>query len=362
MNEIRLEHLDDLALGSVFLATGGGGDPHIPTLIAREAIKTHGPVHLLSPDAVADDAKIITVGSVGAPTVSLELLPSLDDAPRAIQAFEARPSLCPSPVDALVSFEIGGGNSMMPLAAAAVLGRPVIDGDGMGRALPEAQMMSFSIAGISATPALAYDYAGNIATFEAKDTLTYERHIRSYSMAAGGMVTVVENLMSGRDLKHSVIPHTLSFAVKLGQTLRENRGQADGLLAPLKALFAHSIYGDCRMIYTGKVTNKTTRIIGGFDIGEATLSAFESGVDPLTISIKNEYLLAQSAGQVLASVPDLIVIVDYETGAPINAERLRFGQRVSVFAVGCPAFFKTEAALKEVHPRCFGFDIDYAPL
>ena len=64
----------------------------------------------------------------------------------------------------------------------------------------------------------------------------------------------------------------------------------------------------------------------------------------------------------MASVPDLIVLVDYETGTPINAERLRYGQRVAVFAVGCPAFYRTPRALAVVAPRCFGFDVDYVPL
>jgi DUF917 family protein len=67
-------------------------------------------------------------------------------------------------------------------------------------------------------------------------------------------------------------------------------------------------------------------------------------------------LLATIDGKVLVSVPDLIVIVDYETSAPINAER------VAVFAIGCPAFFRSAAALEVVSPRCFGFDIDYVPL
>jgi DUF917 family protein len=54
--------------------------------------------------------------------------------------------------------------------AAAVRGLPVIDGDGMGRAFPEAQMMSYAISGVKPTPALAMDYAGNTALF---DTVRY---------------------------------------------------------------------------------------------------------------------------------------------------------------------------------------------
>lgn len=359
MKTIGLEHLDDLALGSVFLATGGGGDPHVPKLIAREAIKKYGPVTVIQPQELADDAFIGTIGSVGAPTVSLELLPSLDDAAQTLDAFEKYVGCS---IDAVASFEIGGGNSLIPLVAAAGKGIPVIDGDGMGRALPEAQMMSYAIAGVKPTPAVAYDYAGNTAVFEVATTDIYERHIRSYSMAAGGMVTAAEHPMSGLELKGSVIPGTLSFSIRLGKCLRENRGQADTLLKPLQEVFEESIYGECRLIFTGKVIDKATRIIGGYDIGEATIETFDGKGDNMTVNIKNEYLLAKLGDKVAASVPDLITIVDFETGAPINAERLRYGQRVSVFATGCPEFYRSEAALKVVAPRCFGFDIDYVAL
>lgn len=359
MKQIDLSDLDDLALGSVFLATGGGGDPHVPQLIAEQAIKAYGPVSLIAPEALDDKAFIVPIGNVGAPTVSLELLPSVDEAARTIEAFEAHVG---RKVDAVASFEIGGGNSLIPLVAAAVKGIPVVDGDGMGRALPEAQMMSYAIAGVKPTPALAMDYAGNLATFQTDTTEVYERHIRSFAMAAGGMITTAEHAMSGAELKGSVIPGTLSFSIELGRTLRENRGQAEGLLKPLQDVFAPSIYGQCRLVFQGKVIDKATRIVGGYDVGEAIIERFDGSGDPLKISIKNEYLLATIGEKVIASVPDLIVIVDYETGTPINAERLRYGHRVAVFAVGCPDFYRTPEALKVVEPRCFGFDIDYVPL
>lgn len=359
MKTVDLEHLDDLALGSVFLATGGGGDPHVPKLIAREAIKKYGPAQVIAPEDLSDDAYVVTIGSVGAPTVSLELLPSIDDAARTLEAFEKHVG---RKIDAVASFEIGGGNSLIPLVAATGRGVPVVDGDGMGRALPEAQMMSYPIAGVRPTPAVAYDYAGNIATFDVSTTEIYERHIRSFSVAAGGMVTTAEHPMSGAELKRSIIPGTLSFSIQLGAILRENRGQADTLLKPLQDAFRQSIYGECRLIYTGKVIDKATRIIGGYDIGETTIENFDGTGDNLYVNIKNEFLLAKLGDKVAASVPDLITIVDYETGTPINAERLRYGQRVSVFATGCPEFYRSNAALKVVAPRCFGFDIDYVSL
>ena len=76
-------------------------------------------------------------------------------------------------------------------------------------------------------------------------------------------------------------------------------------------------------MHTGKVVDKLTRIVGGFDVGNTVIEAFDRADDPVEIDIKNEYLMARRGNQVLASVPALIVIVAYETSEPINAERLR---------------------------------------
>ncbi len=359
MKHINADQIDDLSLGSVFLATGGGGDPHLPKLLTIQALQTHGPVAALMPEELDDDAFVVPLGGVGAPTVSLELLPSMDEPVNTLSAFEAHVG---RHADAVVSFEIGGGNSLLPLLAAAVRGLPIVDGDGMGRAFPEAQMMTYPISGVKPTPALAYDYAGNTATFSTQSTAVYERHIRAFASAAGGMITVAEHAMSGAELKNAIIPGTLSFSIELGKVLRQHRGPAEGVLGPLQSIFGSSIYGQVRRLFAGKVVDKATRIVGGYDIGEATLQDFDDPDRLLSLNIKNEYLLARDGDRVVASVPDLIVTLDYESSTPINCERLRYGQRVAVFAVGCPAFYRSSDALKVVSPRNFGFDLDYVPL
>ena len=359
LNTIGVEDLDALSLGSVFLATGGGGDPYLPMLLTKQALETFGPVRLIQVDDLDDYANIVALGAVGAPTVSLELLPSIDEASETLTAFETHTQKA---VDVVASFEVGGGNSLLPIMAAAGRGLPVVDGDGMGRALPEAQMMTYAIAGAKPTPAVARDYAGNTASFNTSDTATYERHIRAFAMSAGGMITAAEHPMTGAFIKQAIIPGSLSFAIQLGRLLMEKRGPVAQIVEPLQALFSGSVYGRCELLFTGKVVDKSTRITGGYDVGSAIIEDFDNIHAPLNIAIKNEYLLATQNDKVLASVPDLIVVVDYDTSEPINAERLKFGQRVGVLAVGCPAFYRTEAALKVVSPRAFGFDIDYVSL
>ena len=55
-------------------------------------------------------------------------------------------------VDAIIPAEVGGLNSIIPLALGAQVGLPVIDGDGMGRAFPHIEMVTFSVYGSSACP------------------------------------------------------------------------------------------------------------------------------------------------------------------------------------------------------------------
>lgn len=356
---INPSDLDDLSLGAVFLATGGGGDPYIPQLLCAQILRQYGPVSLMSVDDLADNAHVVSLGGVGAPTVGLELLPSIDESIIALEAYER---LAGKKVDAVIAFEIGGANSLVPIMAAAMKGIPVVDGDGMGRALPEAQMMTYAINGACPTPAVSVDYAGNVTTFSSKDTPTYERHIRALTQASGGMLITVEHPMQGAFLKQSVIKGTVSFSIKLGKVLRANKGNALSLLAPLQAIFQDSVYGQCALLYSGKVTDYFSSVVNGFDVGKVIIESFDNTNEAMTINIKNEYLTAQIGQRLVASVPDLIVLVEYETSIPINAERLKYGQRVAVFGITCPAFFQSEKALKVVSPRNFGFDFTYVPL
>lgn len=357
----RIGHEDvaDLCMGSVFLATGGGGDPYVSQLLVTEALRRHGPVDLLPLNKLPDGALVVAVGEVGAPSISLEQLPSGDECLAVIDRFEA---FTGRQITHLVSFEVGGANSVIPLIAAAARGLPLIDGDGMARALPEAQMMTFAIEGVCPGPAVAVDYTGGGACFDVKDTLLYERQIRSYAMAMGGMVFTAEHPMTSEQARRAIVPGTISFALELGRTLSRHAGSAALIEEPLRALFATSGYGEFRRLYTGKVVDIQRKTEGGFDVGEALIESIGGESEPLRLAIKNEFLLAQVGERVVASVPDLITVVDHETATPINAERLHYGQRVTVFGIGCPAHYRTERALEVVAPRCFGFSMDYVPL
>ena len=359
MKTIGAEHIKDLCNGAAFLATGGGGDPYISQLLAERILHQYGPAQLISPDDLPDEAFVVSIGMVGAPTVTLEQLPTVDEAISALNRYEA---VTDKHIDAVIPFEIGGGNSTIPPFVAAMKGIPCVDGDGMGRALPEAQMMTFPIYGVKPTPAIIVDSFGNSELLECADALSFEKEIRAKAVAMGGMITSAEHGMTGALMKRSAVPHTLSFATKLGALLRQHDGIIDAIEPDLFALFNASDYGVIKRLFTGKVVDTTRKVIGGYDVGTATLQSFNDASRKMEILIRNEYLVASINGRTVASVPDLICIVEQETARPLNAERMRYGQRVAVFGIGCTHHYRTARALSVTEPRAFGFDLDYIPL
>ena len=356
---ITHDDIADLCTGSVFLATGGGGDPYVSQILVQEALKKYGPVELTPVSAIPDDALVVAIGEVGAPTVSLEQLPTGTECLDVIDRFEAWVG---RKVTHIVSFEVGGANSVIPFITSAARKIPLIDGDGMGRALPEAQMMTFAIEGVRPGPAVAVDYSGGCVYFDTQDTLLYERQVRNIAMAMGGMVFTAEHPMTAEEARRAIVPGTISFALELGRTLNANFGNARQVEAPIRALFERSDYGILKHLYTGKIVDIQRKIMGGFDVGEAVIESVGGDRGSMHLSIKNEFLVATVDDQVVASVPDLITMVDHETSSPINSERVHYGQRVTVFGIGCPPHYRSARALQVVAPRAFGFDFDFVPI
>ena len=79
----------------------------------------------------------------------------------------------------------------------------------------------------------------------------------------------------------------------------------------------------------------------------------------LRLSVQNEHLVAVRDGRVVASVPDLIMVLDSDSAEPVTTEEIRYGFRVSVLAAPCDPRWRTEAGLALVGPRYFGYDFDF---
>lgn len=354
MRRVTLHEMDDLALGAAVLGTGGGGDPYIGKLTAMAAMRRHGDVTLIDLDDLVDDDLIVPAAMMGAPTVMVEKLPRGDEITNAFQGLQA---YLGRSIRAVTPIEAGGLNSTTPFIVAASLGIPLVDADGMGRAFPEIQMVTPTIHGISATPMAIGDEKGNSAILNTIDNTWTERIARTMTIQMGGVAMIALYAMSGKQAREALVPGTVSLAITLGQAIRAARKEKRD---PIAAVL--DITGGQRLFH-GKIVDVVRRTERGFARGEATFAGL--GTDEghqLLIQFQNENLIAMCDGAVVASVPDLITVLDAETGDPITTESLRYGFRTVVVGMPCAAAWRSEAGLNLVGPRVFGYDVAYQPI
>jgi DUF917 family protein len=343
-------NLDDLGRGCAILGTGGGGSVDTGLLAAGRAIERNGPVTVLAVEEIADDALVVPLSGIGAPTVSAEMIANEDDVVRLRDEVER---LAGRPVTAVMSSEIGGANGVHPVAWAAQLGVPLVDADGMGRAFPEVQMISMYVAGLPVNAIVLADVIGNVTVMRPVDGLWAERLARAVAVAGGSHALMADYLLDGRDVAGAVVHGTVSQAVALG---RATEGAADPLQALVDVLGA-------RRLVSGKVVDIDRRTGGGFVRGSVVVESLgEDRGRLLRVEIQNENLVVLDEGRVLASVPDLITLVDTASARAISTEGLRYGQRVSVLAWPCDPLWRTPRGLDVVGPRAFGYDLDYVPV
>lgn len=357
MRSIGLEDTRALALGAGILGTGGGGNTYIGRLkLERQLRLTGGPCPVQDVAELPDDALVVGVGMMGAPTVSIEKIEAGDEVARTVQALAAHLG---QDFDALVISEIGGSNALEPLVSALQLGLPVLDGDGMGRAFPELQMDTFSIAGIPASPMALGDCHGNVAIFERlASPLQAEEWARNLTIEMGGSAALVMSLMSGQQVKATLVRGTLTLALKLGRAVLQARMDRTETPAAVIARL-----GNGRILFEGKIVDVERRTVQGFARGRMRLQAFDDPGREMEIVFQNENLVAWCENEVLCSVPDLISIVMLEDGEPLGTELLRYGLRVAVIGMPAVRELKTPAALRVIGPAAFGYgEVSYCPL
>ncbi|MBS4208088.1 DUF917 domain-containing protein [Bacillus sp. FJAT-50079] len=354
MRKIGKQEIEDIAVGAALLGTGGGGDPYIGKLMALQAIEEFGPVTVLEPHEVPDDALVVPSSMMGAPTVMLEKIPSGEEATEAFLKLEEHLG---EKVYATFPIEAGGLNSMLPFATAAKLGLPVVDADGMGRAFPELQMVTFYLDGISATPAVIADEKGNTALLSTIDNVWTERIARAATIQMGGSVMNAMYSMRGKNLKESGIPNILRLEEEIGKAIRlAKENNVNAIQEVLKVVGGFELF-------QGKVTDIDRKTETGFARGVATFEGMNEYKDEtLQLRFQNEHLLAQTDSRLLCVTPDLIAVLDAETGNPITTEGIRYGSRCVVIGIPCHPKWRTEKGIATVGPKYFGYDVDYIPV
>jgi len=355
MQKIGISEIENIATGAALLGAGGGGDPYVGKLLAIQAVRECGPVTLLDPDEIPDDALVVPMAMMGAPTVLCEKAVGSGEFGR---IFDLDSQFFGKKIDAFMPIEAGGVNSMIPVAAAARMHLPMVDVDGMGRAFPELQMVTFTIGGVSATPMALTDEKGNSVIFNTITNKWTEELARSVTMSCGGSVSVSLYSMDGKTMKKYGVKGIVTRSRKLGEAIRKVKDVTDKTPEDNFLKFSEGI-----KLFKGKITDVLRETDGKFNFGRVVLDGIGTykGQNAV-VTFQNENLCAEVDGKIVATVPDLICLVDTETFLPVPTDVVKYGKRVMVVGLKCFPLWRSEEGIKLVGPRYFGIDTDYIPL
>ena len=354
MKTISKDDIETIATGSSILGVGGGGDPYLGKLLAQQAIEKYGDVSLIPVEELDDDALVMTVALFGSPLILVEKLLAGNEF---IKAFEILENYLGKKVDAVMPIEAGGINGTIPFVVAAQKQLPLVDADGMGRAFPCLEMVTFTLHGLLASPFVITDEKGNQAIYEAIDNLWGESFIRAAVMQMGGTCGIGSYSMTAKQVKQSAILGITSYAQSLGEAIQDSKKNNQ---SPVEALTKKA---NAIKLFTGKIHNITQKTDGRFNKGVCEIMGLEedSG-SQMVLDFQNEFLIAKKDGALAAITPDLIALIDAENAAPITAESIQYGTRVIVLGMKSNQQWRTPKGIEVVGPEKFGYQEKFVPI
>ncbi|PSR71578.1 hypothetical protein PHLCEN_2v12550, partial [Hermanssonia centrifuga] len=317
LSELDLEWI---AEGCGVLGTGGGGSPYPPFLVARQMLREGKKIPVFDPEDVPEDATERLQGGSEIPASARALMKymGMDDFAGAI------------------SDEIGGGNGIQPMIVAAELGKPVLDADLMGRAYPNIMPSAsnpHSVENILRTVTTEMGSRSGVSMAPLTRKTCQEYGItRSVSQAwrIGRAIALCRKKNEIKNVPSAILQLQNGECLFVGKIFNVQR------VRPPKYFFSdgaehHEIEQEVRKGFTwGSVTIVPLRSDEEEepDITENSVTRKWGPEDKLTIPFQNENLYAilespTGSKKILVTVPDLITVLDSQSGSSIGTQDYR---------------------------------------
>ena len=344
--------LDALAVGTWILGTGGGGDPYFGYQCIKKLYRQGREVRMIDPESLDDDAWVACVNQMGAPLPGEERLTAPGPICKAVRMMERHLGI---EFDAVMPWEIGGGNAFQPLLVAAEMGLPLVDADTMGRAFPDANMTSFAVMDFPAHPLTMADIRDNaLIITEAVDWHWLERIRRNACIVFGALAATCNPPRQGRDVKCASHLYTVTKALTIGRAVLDARREHRDPVAAILSLEGGVL------LFKGKVSDVHRRTTGGYLRGTAKFDGLHEFRDRhFRVDFQNEFSVGWLDDEVCVTSPDLICVIDSVSGEATGTETLRYGQRTTAIALPAPPMLLTTKGIAHTGPRAFGYDMDY---
>lgn len=361
------QEIQDFVRGCTFMGTGGGGDPR-DGIAWLKAVRDEGKeIAWVNHTEIQDDVWTVCpflMGSIAPLTEEtkkkMQRFGLTKDAYKSIQAESVRllEEYMDVKVGAIVAIELGGSNTAGAVAAASRLGIPAVDGDYTGRAIPEIPQTTPYLNDLPLWPISSVDKYGNLAVI--KESTGYEMAERIGKFIAAASFSLVAQagfLFKGSDMKRVVIPGTLTKCLKIGRSIRELREAGrDPVREIIKAL-------DGWLLFEGEVSKKECEDKEGYYWGTHTITGQDDFKQAeFKIWFKNENHVSWLNGKPYVASPDMLIVVNRETGEPLANFDIAEGQHVAVIGLRAVGQFRSRKGIDILGPRHFGYEIDYTPI
>lgn len=351
--------------------------------MARQLLRDGKEIIVVDPDDVAEDTLFLRCMFMGSPSVSIERVQGGNEIPTSIRRLMTYMNL--QDFTGVISDEIGGGNGIQPMLVAAEMGKTVLDADLMGRAYPNMYQSlpgAFNIPG-GLWPCAISDGAGNTVIMPSASTpKMIETVLRSATTEMGSRSGVSMAPLSRLNCQKYGVTRSVSQAWHIGRAVALCRKRNDLKAIPAAILKLQN--GAC--LFVGKIIDVQREVRKGFTWGQVTIAPLmedeEEDADSVTapasaygpddrliIPFQNENLYAYLAtpdGQqkMLATVPDLITVLDSQNGTALGTPDYRYGLRVTVIAMAAdPKWTTTPEGLACGGPTAFGLhDLAFKPI
>lgn len=370
MRELSLQDSIDLCVGGTVLGTGGGGECEVGVRLVRSIYDSGKSIKLITPEEIPDDATVICsagIGSVAPPiTEDAHQIRRLRDEAISSPCQNKNPFLLGisqmekylnKKIYATYAFEMAGTNTATAAIAAAFSEIYFVDGDPVGRAVPEVGMNVFSANGVPAYPYVSVDVNKNTVICTKAENERIAEEISRAMAVIGHSTTITARPVIGNEFKELIIPGTVSGAIEIGKAIRTAKDSGQNIPETVIAAAGGS------KLFHGTVEKKEWQDDGGFMWG----SFITAGIDEyeghkLKVWYKNENLISWLDEEPYVTAPDFICVIDAITGEGVTNTKMLEGQEVVVFAVKAAPVWYSSPYIDLMCPEHFGYNIPYSPL
>jgi hypothetical protein len=331
MRTIAKQEMMDIVIGAGLFGAGGGGSIGEGMKLVERVLEFGSGVQLASTNDLGDEDWGAVIAGMGSPVASSTRVRTHSPT-FALELLEETHGFKSGFV---MPFEVGAGNSLNPMLVAVQRGIPIVDGDPVGRAVPEIEMTTFHLGGLSLSPLGLATEEKISAIIRTEDPHDMERVARAITSELGGVAAFACHAMQAKEMKKHIIPDTTTLVERIGATIRQTREERKNVATALIENFNGYLLGK------GKVAMIRSETKGGFDFGNVEVE----GDLPIQVMFQNENMIAFRGDKLLAVVPDLICTVD-ANGTPLTNADIREGSDVEYIGFAANPAFRTPAASK----------------